>query len=80
MVAWKMFNGAALLRQARQNQSLGCAEGQQRVCAEKNKALSHGLFLFLFNSSWSEGNTVFALPDPPILVQKQLNSGTRVHP
>ena len=38
------------------------SEGQQRVCAEKNKVLSHGLFLFSFKS---EGNTVFALPDPP---------------
>jgi len=35
MVAWKMFNGAALLYQARQNQSLSCVEGQQRVRAEK---------------------------------------------
>ena len=41
MVAWKMFDGAMLLQQARQNRSLSCVEGQQRVCAERNKVLSH---------------------------------------
>ena len=28
-------------------------------------------FRFSWNSSWSEGNTVFAQPDPPILVRTQ---------
>jgi len=41
-----MFDGATLQQQARQNQSLSCVEGQQRVRAEKNKVLNHGLFLF----------------------------------
>ena len=77
MVAWKMFDGAALLQQARQNQSLSCVEGQHRVCAEKNKVLSQGFFLFLFYSSWFERNTVFALPDPPILVRKQCSLGSQ---
>ena len=35
----------------------------------KNKVLSHGLF---FSQLTVRGNTVFALPDPPILVQPGL--------
>ena len=66
-----MCDGVALLVQERQNYSLSCVEVQQRVFVDKNKVLSHGLFLVSFYSSWSEGNTVFALPNPPILVQKQ---------
>jgi len=37
MVAWKMFNGAALLYQARQNQSLSCVEGNKEFVLRKIK-------------------------------------------
>jgi len=62
--------------------SFSCLDGltTRDSCGKKSSFESRS-FLFSFNSSWFEGNTVFALPDPPILVQKQflLQDGVDTH-